>query len=378
MRKNLGVYFFVLTTFICNNLFGQEKKMVAVMEPICRDSSVTMFYKNVVRGAVESVIAQSEQYEAYDRVAFDQICMEQEFQHSGVVNDSQIKLLGELAGVDYILVSELSAYDGYLSAIIKILNIESGRYDKAKDVLVDMNDVKGIRSKCKEITTLVCVGKATGELKLENGLYVGDYQYNKPHGKGKMIYNSSNSDGFKSYDGEWENGKMHGYGVLVWKNGAKYEGHFYKNMWKGEGKYYWPNGDITVGNWQSYNIQGSGTFYYADGRKFKGNFDNGVKQGKGTFYWPNGDIFEGEWSRGFIYGFGILYHNDGSREEGFWEYDKPNGFFTIYKTDGYKEQGNYVKGEKDGEWLRISPKGGKQKAIFSNGQIIKDWHFVLF
>lgn len=131
---------------------AQTKKTVAVLDPICRDNSVNAFYQQVVRGAMESAVTASAEYEAYDRSAFDQIQKEQAFQRTGAVNDSQIKKMGELAGVDYVLVSEVSAYEGYLSAIVKILNVTTGKYDKSSDDLMELkpNAVKG---KCNEMAS---------------------------------------------------------------------------------------------------------------------------------------------------------------------------------------------------------------------------------
>ncbi len=128
----------------------QEKKTVAVLDPICRDNSVNMFYQQMVRGSMESAVTASNEYEAYDRSAFDQIQKEQAFQRTGAVNDSQIKKMGELAGVDYVLVSEVSAYEGYLSAIVKILNVTTGKYDKSKNDYMQLNP-ESVNKKCNEM-----------------------------------------------------------------------------------------------------------------------------------------------------------------------------------------------------------------------------------
>lgn len=132
--------------------FAQEKKTVAVLDPICRDNSVNPFFQQMVRGAMESAVTASSEYEAYDRSAFDQIQKEQAFQRTGAVNDSQIKQMGEMAGVDYVLVSEVSAYEGYLSAIVKILNVTTGKYDKSVDDYMQLEPA-AVKSKCRELAT---------------------------------------------------------------------------------------------------------------------------------------------------------------------------------------------------------------------------------
>lgn len=131
---------------------AQQKKTVAVLDPICRDNSVNVFFQQMVRGAMESAVTMSNEYEAYDRSAFDQIQNEQAFQRTGAVNDSQIKKMGELAGVDYVLVSEVSAYEGYLSTIIKILNVTTGKYDKSADDYMELKP-ESVKTKCREMAS---------------------------------------------------------------------------------------------------------------------------------------------------------------------------------------------------------------------------------
>lgn len=142
----------ILLSVLSLAAFAQDKKTVAVLDPICRDNSVNPFFQQMVRGAMESAVTASSEYEAYDRSAFDQIQKEQAFQRTGAVNDSQIKKMGELAGVDYVLVSEVSAYEGYLSAVVKILNVTTGKYDKSVDDYTQLNP-ESVKTKCREMAS---------------------------------------------------------------------------------------------------------------------------------------------------------------------------------------------------------------------------------
>jgi len=144
--------FILLLSALSLTAVAQNKKTVAVLDPICRDNSVNVFFQQMVRGAMESAVTMSNEYEAYDRSAFDQIQKEQAFQRTGAVNDSQIKKMGELAGVDYVLVSEVSAYEGYLSAIIKILNVTTGKYDKSADDFMELKP-EAVKNKCREMAS---------------------------------------------------------------------------------------------------------------------------------------------------------------------------------------------------------------------------------
>lgn len=146
--------FVILFSILSLTAVAQTKKTVAVLDPICRDNTVNTFFRQMVRGAMESAVTNSEEYEAYDRSAFDLIQKEHAFQQSGVVNDSQIKKMGEMAGVDYVLVSEVSSYDGYLSAVVKILNVTTGKYDKSVDDYTQLNP-EAVKQKCDELARML-------------------------------------------------------------------------------------------------------------------------------------------------------------------------------------------------------------------------------
>lgn len=140
----------ILLSALSLTAFAQDKKTVAVLDPICRDNSVNQFYQQMVRGAMESAITSSTEYEAFDRSALDLIQKEQAFQRTGAVNDSQIKQMGKMAGVDYVLVSEVSAYEGYLSVVVKILNVTTGKYDKSIDDFAQLSP-ETVKNKCNEL-----------------------------------------------------------------------------------------------------------------------------------------------------------------------------------------------------------------------------------
>ena len=78
-----------------------------------------------------------------------------------------------------------------------------------------------------------------------------------------------------NYVGELKDGKPHGKGTYIWKNGTKYEGEF-KN-----GKRH-----------------GQGNETYSDGVKYEGEWKDGVKHGQGTKTVPNEGKYVGEWKDG--------------------------------------------------------------------------------
>ena len=64
-----------------------------------------------------------------------------------------------------------------------------------------------------------------------DGVYVGQMDGSKRHGKGVMNY----KDGTK-YEGEWENDSRHGRGIFTWPDNSRYEGEFVTGRVGGESK----------------------------------------------------------------------------------------------------------------------------------------------
>lgn len=50
------------------------------------------------------------------------------------------------------------------------------------------------------------------------------------------------------YEGEWKDGRKHGYGIYYYGEGDKYEGWWQNGCHHGRGKYTWENGDVYDGN----------------------------------------------------------------------------------------------------------------------------------
>ena len=176
---------------------AQQKKTVAVLDPICRDNSVNVFFQQMVRGAMESAVTMSNEYEAYDRSAFDQIQNEQAFQRTGAVSDSQIKEMGEMAGVDYVLVSEVSAYEGYLSTIIKILNVTTGKYDKSADDYMELKP-ESVKTKCREMASSLFSSSPSKTSMSKKQVPAGYVDLGLPSG---TLWKAENEDcGFITYD----------------------------------------------------------------------------------------------------------------------------------------------------------------------------------
>ena len=60
----------------------------------------------------------------------------------------------------------------------------------------------------------------------------------------------------------------HGYGVQIWKDGAKYEGEWVNGKANGKGTFYHLNGDIYVGDFKDDRANGNGIYYHKNGSKY--------------------------------------------------------------------------------------------------------------
>ena len=145
MKKSL---IFIVLLCLSLGLYSQDKK-VAVMETKA-GQGVSAFQANMIRGGMETAIANAKGYEGFDRSAFDIIMKEQNFQRSGAVDEAQIKELGQMAGVQYVLVTEAETESGYLYILAKLLDVETGKYGKAYDKLCESNP-SAVKQACLEL-----------------------------------------------------------------------------------------------------------------------------------------------------------------------------------------------------------------------------------
>ena len=77
------------------------------------------------------------------------------------------------------------------------------------------------------------------------------------------------------YEGDFENGVMHGRGKYTWTTGNVYEGDFENGVMHGRGRYTWPSGDVYEGDFRKGKFSGRGQLIKSDGNSFKGRFKDG-------------------------------------------------------------------------------------------------------
>lgn len=237
-------------------------------------------------------------------------------------------------------------------------------------------------------------GIADGYAEMEydsSNKYKGDFKNGKRNGHGIFYYANGNV-----YDGEWTKDKQNGKGALTFLNAGKYEGdfidgamsgqgefavdsnskfngkkyigHFEKNIFSGQGTYYWKNGSKYEGNWSNGKKNGQGKMFYADGGKYEGNWANDMKNGQGIQYYPSGNIYNGNWEGDKASGQGSWTWSNGDRYEGNWSNGSRNGEGTLYMNSGAKYTGNWMNNKKNGQGAYYSAGGDHYEGNFSNDQ----------
>jgi hypothetical protein len=170
------------------------------------------------------------------------------------------------------------------------------------------------------------------------------------------------------YEGEFLNGKYHGYGRYIFKDGEIYEGYFANGKKHGKGKEIFTDGSVYEGELFENNRQGKGTFTIADW-KYVGDFKNHVREGKGILYYPNGSTYEGEFHNNLKEGYGVFKTKDNSVIVSGQSKEGQIITGTSIHSDGHKYVGAFKNQLYDGLGKRTYPNGDIAEGIFKEGKL---------
>ena len=188
--------------------------------------------------------------------------------------------------------------------------------------------------------------------------YTGSLADNYPHGCGKITH----TDKSLCYDGEWRNGKRHGYGKSLFENDfkkEKYEGEWRDDKKHGKGCLEFIINDTQTSSYIykgmfAYDVcDGYGEIKYRCGFIYNGEWKNGKRVGQGTCYhtsmsftgeWVDSDpaygtytikrgVYIGEMKKYKQHGYGKMTYSDGTSYEGQWQNGKCNGYGTLTITN---------------------------------------------
>jgi hypothetical protein len=115
---------------------------------------------------------------------------------------------------------------------------------------------------------LTCLGTFTGcesTPEIKRHCLTGDCET----GQGALVWF------VKRYEGEFQDGLMHGRGVMQYSDGRFYTGQWNYGREEGEGEMIWPDGKRYHGQWRGGAPHGRGVLTMPDGYRFEGLFENG-------------------------------------------------------------------------------------------------------
>ncbi|XP_056651961.1 MORN repeat-containing protein 1 isoform X2 [Monodelphis domestica] len=187
-----------------------------------------------------------------------------------------------------------------------------------------------------------------------------------PHRRsyGHYIYPNT----FFRYEGEWKDGKKHGHGKLLLKDGSYYEGDFADGEIIGKGRRYWASsGNTYSGQFVLGELQGHGIMKYKEGGKYEGEFLNGVREGHGFLMDKNGHIYQGSFHKNKKHGVGQMIFKNGDKYEGDWILDQRQGHGVLYSADGSTYEGQWRNGVFNGQGLMIHCSGTIYDGLWING-----------
>ena len=131
-------------------------KRIAILETIDKEDKVPYAVEVMVRSNLTKVISSTPGYEGYDRVNISQIMDEHEFERTGMVNEEQIRQLGEISGADFILVSEAVKFEGSNDIFVtaKILNVVTAKTESEENKLMGMTP-HDIQHGCESLANIL-------------------------------------------------------------------------------------------------------------------------------------------------------------------------------------------------------------------------------
>jgi len=127
----------------------------------------------------------------------------------------------------------------------------------------------------------------------------------------------------------------------------------------------YPGGDRYEGEWQDGSIHGQGTMIYADGRVYKGEYKDYART-YGTMEWPEGHKYKGEWRKDgeYPHGLGTFTFSDGREHFGLFQNGVEHGRITVTHLDGRTESGIWA----DGKYLYKSVESARSECAEKAGK----------
>lgn len=182
-------------------------------------------------------------------------------------------------------------------------------------------------------------------------IYVGDWKKLEYDGLGIEYLDEA------TYEGNFEKGLYHGYGVMIAKDGTRTTGEWYKGEPLGCTELKVVNGIHYIGQLKENKLHGLGTCLYPNGDKYEGDYIEGARFGEGSIVFNNKTTYGGDWEDGMPDGKGKMITEDTSYD-GDWEDGVFHGFGKFIYPGGSYYHGEWVKGQKSGNGTYMGGEDG--------------------
>jgi len=174
--------------------------------------------------------------------------------------------------------------------------------------------------------------------------------------------------GVDRYTGNFEAGRIQGYGLYETADGSRYEGQFTDGLPHGYGRFEDSEGFVYLGEVEQGVASGVGSQSYPDGERFDGQFLNGDRSGLGSMRYSNGDLYFGQFANNLPEGTGSLQRTNGSFYQGEFLEGLAAGFGTYVDIDDVVYQGHFVNGKADGKFLVTQTDGSTGLQTWRNDE----------
>ena len=184
MKKGITLLWAIVC--LASVAFAQTKS-VAILETSCADGKLSSSYLMMIGSNLETGIIKNPKYTAFNRAQVKALINEHQFQRSGLVKDSDIRRLGQMAGVDYVLASEAALLEQQVFVTAKVLNVETGQYEMSDNELMDYNP-SAIQRGCQNLAAKLLGGGSTPkEVRAQNTNPVSNSDYQASNISGRNV-----------------------------------------------------------------------------------------------------------------------------------------------------------------------------------------------
>lgn len=183
------------------------------------------------------------------------------------------------------------------------------------------------------------------------------------------------------YSGGWLAGRVHGRGTMKWPDGRTYCGNFKNGSEDGYGECFMPNKELNKhdsyqGQWKDGKIHGFGKYKYASGEVYEGCFNDGQRHGygmlsSGRLAKTSSSVFIGHWVHDKKTGYGV--YDDITRGEkymGQWLDEQRHGSAVMVTQAGVYYEGTFRDNKMSGPGLLVSDDDTALQGDFSDDWVI--------